>query len=70
MVYLDDEPVRVDVLAGARPPEDGERDATSRSTCAATARVQLQELMDVIDRLKDGRRREGRARDEDARARR
>ena len=37
MVFLGDEPMRVDVLAGAHPPEDGDREPTRRSTCAATA---------------------------------
>ena len=39
--------------AGAHPPEDGDARPTSRCTCAATAACSYQDLMDVIDRLKD-----------------
>ena len=42
----------MEVLAGARAPEDGDAPPTSRCSCAATAACSYQDLMDVFDRLK------------------
>ena len=51
-MYLGDEPIRAEVLQERIRQKMENAHATSRSTCAATAAVQYQDLMDVIDRLK------------------
>ena len=65
VVYIDDDPIRVDIL------EERVRQALLNKTgkevfLRGDGGVQLQDLMEVMDRLKSGRRREGRHRRETA----
>ena len=46
--------IRLDVLGRAHPPARRSSATTSRCSCAATAQVTMQQIMDVMDRLKDG----------------
>ena len=50
----DDAGIPLDALRERMRQAMAERDREARCSCAATARVQLQELMEVMDRLKDG----------------
>ena len=51
-MYVGSDRVRADVLQ-ERIRQKMESAPRSRSICAATARVSLQEFMSIIDRLKD-----------------
>ncbi len=51
-MYLGDEPIRIEILQERiRQKMEGRSD--KQVSCGATARVQLQDLMEVFDRLKD-----------------